>query len=261
MNGGVRWIDFEGAVNVRDVGGMPTADGGKTLPGRLLRSDNLQGLTPRDVTKLVEGHGLRTVIDLRTTGEVASEGPGPLTKIGSIRHTHHSMLPEAGAATDAAAETFAKRRERILATAPHDVVCAIYLRYLADRPDSVVNALRTIADTDGAAIVHCAAGKDRTGVVVALALSVAGVTQDAIVADYAATSQRIAAILARLRSSPTYATDVDRLPEDAHTPREHTMTSFLGHLDTEHGGVLGWLEENGFGDADATRLRQRLLAS
>ncbi len=260
MNGNVRWIDFEGAVNVRDVGGMPTADGGKTIPGRLLRSDNLQGLTPNDVAKFVDEHGLRTVVDLRTTNELTLEGPGPLTEVATVRHTHHSMLPERGNATDAAADTFESRRERILAMAPDDIVCGIYLSYLADRPDSVVSALRTVAASDGAAVVHCAAGKDRTGVVVAMALSAVGVQPEAIVADYAATSQRIEAILDRLRSTPTYAGDIDRLPVDAHTPRAETMTAFLEHLDTEHGGVTEWLAEHGFGGTDVDRLRYRLLA-
>ncbi|MFC7715295.1 tyrosine-protein phosphatase [Nonomuraea recticatena] len=72
----VRWIDLEGAVNVRDLGGLPTTDGGTTRHGRILRSDNLQGLTPSDVDLLVGSHKVRHVVDLRSGPEVSLEGRG-----------------------------------------------------------------------------------------------------------------------------------------------------------------------------------------
>jgi protein tyrosine/serine phosphatase len=107
-------------------------------------------------------------------------------------------------------------------------------------------------------LVHCAAGKDRTGVVVALALSIAGVQRDAIVADYALTGERIGAILDRLRASVTYAKDVDRLADDAHRPRAQTMASFLAEIDRRYGGVDGWLVRHGFTSVDAGLLRTTL---
>ncbi|HET6191031.1 MAG TPA: tyrosine-protein phosphatase, partial [Trebonia sp.] len=69
------WIDLEGAVNVRDLGGLPTLDGGSTVPSRLLRSENLQELSPADIARLVKEIGVTTVVDLRTTGELEVEGP------------------------------------------------------------------------------------------------------------------------------------------------------------------------------------------
>ena len=102
-----------------------------------------------------------------------------------------------------------------------------YLGYLRDRPDSVVAALRDAARADGAAIVHCAAGKDRTGVVAALALAVAGAPRDAIVADYVATGERLEPIVARLRASPTYGADLRGRTLDSHRPRAETMERFL----------------------------------
>ena len=73
-----RWVDLDGAANVRDLGGLEVAGGGRTAPGVLLRSDNLQGLTGDDVGHLVGDRGVRVVIDLRTGVEVELEGPGPL---------------------------------------------------------------------------------------------------------------------------------------------------------------------------------------
>jgi protein-tyrosine phosphatase len=120
-------------------------------------------------------------------------------------------------------------------------------------------ALRLIADTDGATIVHCAAGKDRTGVVTALALAEVGVTREAIVDDYALTAERIDAILARLRASRTYADDLSNQPVDKHRPRAATMQRLLDTLDESYGGAPGWLRAHGWTDDDAAALRKHLL--
>ena len=72
----MRWLELEGAANARDVGGLPTDDGGQIADRRLLRADNLQDLTPADIKLLVEEFGLSTVIDLRGSNEVEREGPG-----------------------------------------------------------------------------------------------------------------------------------------------------------------------------------------
>lgn len=252
------WIELENAVNVRDVGGLPAGDGATTKQGRLVRSDNLQDLSATDVTRLVDEVGVTTVIDLRTVAEVTLEGPGPLANT-SVEHRHHSLLPEAGEMTDVAKDALAVNRERAIARDPEDVATSFYLGYLEDRPDSVVGALRAVATAPGTALVHCAAGKDRTGVVVALALSAVGVPRDAIVADYVATGERIAAILDRLRSSSTYAADIDSVPPHEHDPRPEIMHKLLARLDETHGGPVGWLAAHGFGKVDVDRLRAKLL--
>lgn len=253
------WIELENAVNARDVGGLPADGGSRTKKGQLVRSDNLQDLSRADVTRLVDEIGVTTVVDLRSAAEVRSEGPGPLQALASVAHVHLSLLPEAGAMTDAAKDALAVNRKRALKRDPEDVAGAFYIGYLEDRPDSVVGALRTIAAAPGAALVHCAAGKDRTGVVVAMALSAVGVPREEIVADYAATGERIELILDRLRSSPTYAGDVDNIPAHEHAPRPEIMAKFLTHLDEEHGGPVAWLAKNGFDEHDVTRLRTKLL--
>jgi protein-tyrosine phosphatase len=257
----VRWIELENAVNARDIGGLPTDGGSRTRTGQLLRSDNLQDLSPADVTRLVDELGVTTVVDLRSASEVDSEGPGPLKALTSVEHVHLSLIPEAGAMTDVAKDALAINRERALKRSPDDVAGAFYIGYLEDRPDSVVGALRAIAAAPGAALVHCAAGKDRTGVVIAMALSVAGVPREEIVADYVATGERIEQILDRLRSSPTYAADVDNVPAHEHDPRPEIMQRFLIRLDEEHGGPLAWLATNGFDEQDIVRLKTKLLGS
>ena len=257
-DGAMAWIELDGAVNVRDVGGLPTTDGGKIAEGRLLRGDNLDGLTPDDVHRLVTERGLTTVVDLRSTEEHAAATPGPLAAVGSVRHVRLSLLPEPGVLAGTLGGTMAIRTEQALALCPSDIRAGFYLGYLEYRPAGVVEALRSIAASPGAALVHCAAGKDRTGVIVAMALSVAGAELAAITADYAASADRIGAILARLRGQTAYSEGVEKADTAEQTPRAETMDAFQTELAARYGGAEGWLAGYGFGADDAAALRARL---
>lgn len=254
------WLELDGAVNVRDLGGLPAAGGQQVAAGRLLRGDDMNDLSPADVDLLVSRIGLTTVIDLRSTAEVRDRGPGPLGGAAGVRHVHHSLLPELGLAADVADAT-AARIDRAYARYPGDVRCGLYLGYLAERPAQVVAALRDIAQAGGPVLVHCAAGKDRTGVITAMALTVAGVRRDAVIADYAATAERIGPLLARLRGAEAYAAALDREPTDDYIPRAATMAAFLDQVEARHGGVLRWLSGHGFAADDVRTLRSGLLAA
>jgi protein-tyrosine phosphatase len=268
-----RWVRLDGTTNTRDLGGLPTTDGGRTVPGRILRSDNLQTLSENDVARLVGDIGLREVIDLRTTAEILLEGRGPLRDVAEVTHRHFSLLPERGHHTDVFAveedEPVPDLAEgwtesllpRQVAAHERDEPPAVrsYLGYLGQRADNVVSALRALTSTaPGASVVHCAAGKDRTGVVCALALAVAGVPHEEIVADYAMTADVIDALVAKLAASPTYAEDMDTRDVASHTPRAETMDRVLTLLDERHGGAIGWLETHGFGAGEQAALRSRL---
>jgi protein tyrosine/serine phosphatase len=267
-----RWLRLDGTTNTRDLGGLPTTDGGVTATGRILRSDNLQTLSEADVRRLVGEVGLREVVDLRTSGEVLLEGRGPLREVPEVTHRHFTLIPERGHHTDVFAaeedelpdlpsdwtETVLPRQAPEGAEDEPPAVRA-YLGYLTDRAEAVVGALRALAmGGPGAAVVHCAAGKDRTGVVVALALAVAGVPHEEIVADYAMTAEVVDALVAKLAASPTYAEDMARRDVDSHTPRAETMQRVLELLDERFGGPVGWLEQHGFGAAERAALRARL---
>lgn len=266
VNTQTRWITLDGAVNVRDLGGLPTTTGGATRYGRVLRSDNLQDLSPADVAHLTGPLSLTDVIDLRSDTEDQLEGPGPLTRAPGVTVHRLSLFTEGGAHTDVTADIdtdkvlpWSARGDGHLPE--HTRSVNHYLGYLAERPDSVVQALRVMATATGAAIAHCAAGKDRTGVVCAFALEAVGVTREAVVADYAQTGDRLEQILARLRSSTTYGADLDTRPADSHRPEPYVMEKFLAVIDETDGGVRGWLTARGWTDADQQALERRLLGS
>lgn len=262
----VRWIPLTGADNVRDLAGLPTADGRTVQPRRLIRSDSLQDLTDADVRHLVDDLEVRAVADLRTSAEVAGEGPGPITREPLVRVEHLSLFPEPDEVTVRESDDgpvvlpWQERAKEMTDDERRRGVSGIYLRYLDDRADSVLAALRLIAYTDGATLVHCAAGKDRTGVVVALALAEVGIERDAIVADYARSAERVAAIIARLVSRRTYAADLMKdEPVDKHAPKPATMERLLAALDERYGGVPAWLRSHGWTEQDAAALRHKLL--
>ncbi len=255
-----RWIHLDGLVNMRDVGGLPTRDGHSTVARRLIRSDNLQDLTEVDIDRLVTGLGVTDIVDLRAEREVHLEGPGPLHRVESLTHHHHSLFVErpADSPDRAAAQALAADRED--ADRPRDARfwAEHYLGYLAKRPDSVSAALQVVAGARGAAVVHCAAGKDRTGTVVAMALDAAGVPHDEIVADYVMTAERIEAIMARLAARETYAPALASQTVDDQVPRAESIGAILTAVADGWGGAGGWLREQGWAADDVERLRARL---
>jgi protein-tyrosine phosphatase len=247
-NGNVGWLALDGAANARVV-----------VPGALLRADNLQSLTASDVRLLVEQEALEVVLDLRTEVEVELEGPGPITREARVRIEHRSLYPRTGGNTDLDAADVSLWPKNDSSEWPDEPrVVQAYLSYMSARPDSIVASIRTIANARGAVLVHCAAGKDRTGVVVALALDAAGVDRKAIVTDYMATDQRIDAIMARLMSSPTYQSELEGHDPRAHAPVPGTMERVLELMDEAFGGSAAWLSGHGLTEAELEGLRGRV---
>jgi protein-tyrosine phosphatase len=245
-----RWLTFEGLDNVRDIGGLPLRDGGTTRPGLLLRSASLHHCTPADVEHLVDVFGLRLVLDLRTPREIEQDGPTAVARAG-VETVALNFLPEQG---------------RTLPETDDDTDPLVrnYRGYLSDRGENVVTAVRLLAAPDaGPSLVHCAAGKDRTGVLVALLLDAVGVERDAVVADYALSAEQVEALFRRWTTASG-----EPMPEDIarHLPRAEAMAAVLAHLDAEYGangscGSAGWLRANGLDEESLTRLRARLAGA
>lgn len=115
-----------------------------------------------------------------------------------------------------------------------------------------------IGDAPGAAVVHCAAGKDRTGTVVAMALDVAGVPHEEIVADYVLTAERIEAIIGRLMSRPAYGHALSQQSIDEQSPKPESIEAILRAVDAGWGGAAGWLRDHGWTASDVEGLRHHL---
>ncbi|WP_231974239.1 tyrosine-protein phosphatase [Pseudonocardia sp. HH130630-07] len=210
----------------------------------MFRTEELEALSPADVARLTGELGVVQVLDLRKDEELVTYGRGALAAAGVTVH-RLSFIPE-----DA--------RELPPADDESDPLVGIYLGYLGDRAASVVDGVRRIAEREtGATVVHCAAGKDRTGVLVALVASAAGVERDAVVADYALSAGPIDAMFRRWTSShglpmPS-AAELDR-----HRPRAEVMDAFLRALDERYGGPVEWLRTHGLTDDELANLRSRL---
>ena len=230
-------LDWPGCRNVRDVGGLPTADGRVTRTGVLIRCESLQFLTP-DGVEAVRRAGVSRILDLRGDGEVA-ESPTPFT--GTPLAVRQSLQdpadPDHGQPTIIEACTW----------------------MLDKRPELFAAAVKAIADEpDGAVVVHCHGGKDRTGMVVALALSVAGVPEEEIVADYFLTQSRLAVWLEeQLAAEP----DTSKHPEmiEFRDTRAESIVAILRHLDTTYGGPEAYLRHGGLTEDDLSKLRARLV--
>jgi protein-tyrosine phosphatase len=244
----LRALAVDGLLNARDLGGLSTPDGRRVRPGRVVRSDNLRGLTDDGAVTLVRDVAPSLVIDLRTEQECAREGRG-LSAVEHVRYVNLPLQPKAALNPEQVAAG--------LATNLFDD----YLLQARDNRAPLLAALELLAREDALpAVVHCTAGKDRTGVLVALLLDLLGVEREQIVADYAATTENMPGILARIRSSTFFqGNGLAGAPSWIFESDPATMRSFLAYLDQEFGGAEGWAVAGGLSPATVTALRDALL--
>lgn len=239
MDAPARLVPLEGSFNFRDLGGYTGQDGRSTRWGRLFRSDALHELTGDDVARL-RALGLRTVIDLRTERELHTSGRGPLEPEPVA--FHHLAVVQEGVRGTVTADA-----ESVAAPAPAgDDLAERYLWYLEVGRASLVGALTLLgADEHYPLVFHCAAGKDRTGVLAALVLELAGVDREVIVADYVITAERLRLIMDRWRADPEFAERMARIPASRFSVEASTMEGFLEGLEVRHGGARAWAQTAG----------------
>lgn len=238
-----RRIEIDGCHNFRDLGGYPTDDGGRLRWRQIFRADGLHALTETGVARLRDEIRLGDIIDLRSSAELELDGRGLLAE-APIRF-HHLPLFDGGTGG----------RTPPLGASLAD----LYFGMLDIARVPLARVVRTLAQTDAPAVFHCAAGKDRTGVVSALLLSLLGVRDEIIVADYAATRDALDLIVGRLMASEGYRGIFEALPPDTLHADPETMEGLLERVRGEFGSMESYASEIGVRGPDVERLRARLV--
>lgn len=246
-----RDLVWDGCLNVRELGGLPTRDGGETRSGSVVRADSVRQLSDEGWQALVD-HGIRTVVDLRGDDERADDPPAELP----VEVVHVPFFET----SEAEWREIAAERDAAAAAAP-DVAGAtrdVYLIFLERFRGNVAAAVRAVANApEGGVVVHCVGGKDRTGLLSAFLLHLAGVDDDEIAADYALSEERL-----RPRHEAWFETaesgeELERLRRIAQTPAA-SMTGVFAELERRYGGIEAYLRSAGVGDDELRLVRARL---
>ncbi len=242
-NMGQRHLPLEGAYNIRDIGGYPTTAGTTTRWRTFLRADSLHNLTPAGQQALVD-YGVRTIIDLRFAQE-CSAAPNVFAAADNVRYINLSLFE--GSAPNALGRQLPDLE-------------SIY-RYILDERQAAVKAiLELMADDAFPVLIHCTAGKDRTGLITALLLGLAGVDHATIAEDYALTAQYGAELLTQLhdqaaaagRDMVTYARFLEAKPAAMHNT--------LAYLEEKYVSVPAYLAQIGLTATQIAQLRQQLCS-
>ncbi|GGH47735.1 tyrosine-protein phosphatase [Microbacterium album] len=228
-----------GAVNFRDVGGLP-ARAGRTRHGVLYRSGNLAAVEAPGA-EAFRRLGVRRVVDLRSDDEVA-HAP---SRVGDVETLRVPLF------LGSLASFFVEDLS----------LTELYRLLLARSGDRIVTAVRGILGAQPV-LVHCTVGKDRTGMTVALALAASGVDEDAVVADYARTESmlpawRNAEVTARVRAAYPSARNLEELATRSPAP---VMRGILDEVRAQHGSAEGYLRAHGMDDGELALLRRTLIA-
>jgi protein tyrosine/serine phosphatase len=228
-----RTVPFTGVFNFRDLGGYASSDGRVTRWGRLYRSDALHDLSQSDLT-LFRRLGIATIVDLRNTSEVERTGRG-LLEDESIRFINTPVLSSAGVPEPSTTSQVGD-----------DYLSSRYLQYLDGGANALLSAIEEMTDVDNYPLVfNCFFGKDRTGVLSALVLSILGVSRRDIVNDYALTATRVPLILEKLRLDPVYLETLEQTDPRVLAAEASTISLFLHELDERHGGARDWAHKAG----------------
>ena len=244
-----RHLRWDLSYNIRDLGGYATHDGRQLRWRALVRADNLYRLTPQGQTALRD-YGIRTLIDLRLDYELElSPSPfaAPRSAASGPRYLHLPLYAGASNEGIAAVEAYRSLQD--------------YNRLVLEHYRAGIAAVITaFADAPaGGVLVSCHAGKDRTGLIVALILALAGVPYPTIAADYALSDTYLQPLYAEWLAGEPDAARRARLAEDL-TSSPETMLAALAHLESL-GGVQAYLLDAGVSPEQVERLRERLLTA
>jgi len=216
--------NIEGSFNVRDLGGLPTHSGKTTKTGRFIRAGSISALTPAGRQALLN-LGVTTVIDLRSTIE-AGHMPDAIMDDGAFSWRHIPMMDYMNSNIAADIYTYPETMEQM------------YIDILGRLPEAFARLFELLGDAGHECVLfHCAAGKDRTGAVAIMLLSLSGVPEDVIVHDYARSAEFLPTTM--------IARDLPGVPAYLHSSPPELCRAVLRHLESAYGGVRGYLSQAG----------------
>ncbi len=243
-----RRLDWEGCLNVRDLGGHPTEDGGETRMGVVVRADSVRRLTEAGWQSLVD-YGIRRILDLRLESELEEDPPGDLP----VEVVHVSFLEDVP--LERQIEIFQRWID-----APDDVTATRdgYLEMLETYRGNVAAAISAVAGVpEGGVLVHCMGGKDRTGLVAALLLRLVGVSVSDIAADYGLSAENIKPLWQVWVEDAGDENERELRRRLSASPAE-AMAQVLETLERERGSVRQYLLDAGASDEDLDHVVARL---
>jgi protein-tyrosine phosphatase len=247
----VRTLTWDGCLNVRDLGGHPTEDGGLTQLGRVVRADSVRQLSESGWSALV-GYGIRTVVDLRFHSELEADPP----KAADVEVVHVSLFGEPDTERWAELDALAAA-----AGSAADATRLVYLELLEEHRANMASAVSAVGTASpGGVVVHCHAGKDRTGLVTALLLRLARVPRMEVAADYAVSERNLASLNERWIAEAEDDAERQRRRWITSTP-EAAMLGVLEELERRYGDVESYLRAGGAQDGELEAARARLLSA
>jgi protein-tyrosine phosphatase len=242
----VRHINFENCFNFRDLGGYEALDGRRVRRRTVYRSDSLHRMTQNDLDVVLR-LGLRTVIDFRSTAELSREAPPRFGDDVIVRH-----LP--------IFEEDALPFKSVEIGDPEPPPGESYLAMATAGADAIAAALNCIATEGHPVVFHCAAGKDRTGVVAGILLMSLGVPERTVIEDYELSNLSIERVRNWAHANdPGWATEMAAMPPWLLRSSGRVMATFLEMLRTRHGSIEGYLDTIGVKTPTVDTLRRRLL--
>ena len=243
-----RHIELERAFNFRDLGGYPTADGGTTKWQVLYRADGIHRISDADVLTL-QPLGLRTVIDLRTPDEIEQHGRFPLEAY-DVDYHHHPVLDV----------VWSPEQIESLGDSPTFLVDR-YREMLVTGEGALGRSLRLLAENDTyPAVFHCAAGKDRTGIVAALVLALVGAADEVIAEDYALSREGVARMIEWVKENMPEARErMSKAPSSMMEAEPESILALLDHIRAEHGSIEQYVGTLGVDRDHIERLRVALV--
>jgi protein-tyrosine phosphatase len=237
-----RHLGLKGTYNIRDIGGYRTASGRSTRWRTLFRADSLHRLTPEGQARLI-ADGLQTVVDLRRRDELEA-APNVFAASSTVRYHHISLSADVPH----------------VPTGDPESLVTIYRRILDERQAQVHAVFSVLAAADGMpAVVHCTAGKDRTGVIVALLLRLAEVPTSTVIEDYVLTATYLGEPFmeeTRQRALKRGYTWEQYYPLVTCLPTYMQVT--LDYLDGTYGGAEAYLRHIGLSESQLSHLRNTL---